>query len=259
MKQILFYIGLVLFVASCSNKSNEDESGTSSNDSLKESKIPEILPLSDSIISTPYYIINLSATENQDSAIEMVKNYRKEFENVNYLWIPDFESLSGKELYVVFIGPYSDIEPCVHSLMDYKETNKDAYAVLVSHEKQRRVIYSPFDIRVNDKRVKQIFTYAEPAASEEYFEGGGEDWGWFVGDVTSYFSDNHPEVEFFSVYNDILRDKDIKMLEKELDLGDSFGYILVNGNEKEFLVHDMPNSIISSACEFFSLVMNEVD
>jgi hypothetical protein len=260
MKNFVFCLIVALIFFSCNNSSNEEGgSGKNGDDSLADSKLPEILPITDSLNPTPYYIINISATELQDSAVEMVKKLRLEHENVNYLWIPDFESLSGKELYAVFLGPYTTIESCVHSLMDYKETNKDAYAAWVGHEKKRRVVYSPFDIRVNEKRVKQIFIYANPVAEQEYGESGGEDWGWFVSDVTAYFYDNHPDVEVFSVYNDILREKDIKNLENELNLGDSFGYVLVNGSNKKFLYHDMPDGVISEACIFFNFVMNDVD
>lgn len=261
MRKTIFYLVVILFVASCGDNKSDDSSSPKTNvkDSLNISAVLEILPVSDSIFKPPYYIINLNASENIDSAIAVVKNLRGEFENVNYLWIPDYESLSGKELFSIFLGPFSNLQTCMPILMDYKETHPDSYAVFVSHEMERRVVYSPYDIRMDGQRVKQVFIYAEPKASEEYFEEGGEDWGWFVGDVLEYFSKNHPEVESFNVYNDILRDKDIKKLEKEMELDGSFGYLLINGKEKEFLNHDMSNSIISAACEFFNFEFIEID
>lgn len=252
MKHFIF-LSLLVFLAACgsNNKDNQNSSEPQKNDSIANVKIPEIDPISDIDNKPPYYIVAVKAFAEKDSAILFVEELRQEYENANYLWIPDYESLSGKEYYQVFIGPFMEQATVIPFLMDFKQTERDAYAVLVDHKNQSRTIYSPFDIRQNGKSVKQIYIYSEPSVENAYYEDGGEDWGWFVNDVSAWFSENHPEVEFYTVYGDFLRDKDIKKLESELQLDGSFGYILIHNGKKIFIQHDPPDSIIDQACNFF--------
>ncbi|PLW93917.1 MAG: hypothetical protein C0592_04640 [Marinilabiliales bacterium] len=249
----LIYILLVVFLAACGNKNQSDQENAvnENNDSIAETNIPEIDPINDEENKPPYYIIAVKAFAEKDSAILFLEDLRKKYNNANYLFIPDYKSLSGKEMYQVFLGPYSNEKKVIPALMDYKESNNDAYAVLVDHNTRSRSIYSPYDIRQNGNNVKQIFIYAEPSAENEYYESGGEDWGWFVNDVGEYYSNHHPEVEFFYVYNDVLRQKDIASIEAELDLEDSFGYILINNGKKSFIYHDLPETVIDQANSFF--------
>ncbi|CAG5087220.1 hypothetical protein CRYO30217_03420 [Parvicella tangerina] len=97
-----------------------------------------------------------------------------------------------------------------------------------------------------------ILIYAKPEDEEIYAEEGGEDWGWFVNDVSEYFTNNHPQVLFANVYHDGLTDKEIKQIEDELQ-PEGFGYVFIDGNKKGWAGHDMPGSVIRSAEEFFGL------
>jgi len=250
MKNLLL-LALILFVAGCGNSNKDATKNNKIIDTIDEISPIEIDPISDENNAPPYYIVTVKAVAEKDSAVALVNELRTNVINANYLWIPDYESLSGREFYQVFIGPFDNEAEVIPFLMDYKESNKDAYAILVDHNTDRRAIYSPYDIRQNKKQVQQIFIYAEPEAEDAYYEEGGEDWGWFVGDVHSYFTENHPDVEFYNVYNDILRTKDIIALEKELNPDKYFGYILINGNKKLFIQHDMSEIVINKANEFF--------
>ena len=198
------------------------------------------------------YIINYAGAETQERAIAIVDSLIPTFPNAGYLWIPDFESLSGEELYAVFITS----EPSKYSIEDeLKKCKADlpkSYIVKVNHTDERWVTYSPLDVRINKKKQPIVAIYEEPAAGDEYASDGGEDWGWFVNDVNTYFGDNHPEVIFTSIYHGGLTDGEIKKIEEDMEL-EGFGYVLIDGKNREFVGHDMPGGVISVACEFFGL------
>lgn len=197
-----------------------------------------------------YYIVNYAGAETEKEAIDMVDSLAQRFPEAGYLWIPDFASLSGKALYAIFLyqGKYD------FSALEFLQKNKNdidgLYAVRVDQSKERWVAYSPINIRVNGEKSKMILTYATPEDEEAYANEGGEDWGWFVYDVTTYFNEHHPEVLFESVYYSGLLPEEIESLEKELEL-DGFCYIFLDGKNKYVAGHDLPESVITSACEFF--------
>jgi hypothetical protein len=84
---------------------------------------------------------------------------------------------------------------------------------------------------------------------EDYYNQGGEDWGWFVDDVTNYFNKYYPDVIIKSAY-DYLDNEEIKKLIKELK-PDGFGYVLIKENKKMFLETDVSQTIITETCSFF--------
>jgi hypothetical protein len=198
------------------------------------------------------YIINYAGAENQERAIAIVDSLIPTFPNAGYLWIPDFESLSGKELYAVFITSEHAKYSIEDELKKCKADLPKSYIVKVSHTDERWVSYSPLDVRINKKKQPIVAIYEEPAAGDEYASDGGEDWGWFVNDVTTYFGDNHPEVIFTSIYYGGLTDGEIKKIEEDMEL-EGFGYVLIDGKNREFVGHDIPGGVISLACEFFGL------
>ena len=57
----------------------------------------------------------------------------------NFLWIPDYPSLSGANYYSVYIGPYYDIDEFVYQIEDYRMSNQNAYGLLVSTSSNTRV------------------------------------------------------------------------------------------------------------------------
>ena len=85
----------------------------------------------------PVYIINVTAFVYENDAIKKVSWYRKAGYQAGYLWIPDYPSLSGKRLFVVFLGPYYSQKSCELATENYKKVWPDAYGVLVSMENKR--------------------------------------------------------------------------------------------------------------------------
>ena len=61
------------------------------------------------------------------------------FEKADYLWIPDYKSLSGAEYYSIFIGPFLTIEECALEVERYRKSNPSAYGLLVSNKSTERV------------------------------------------------------------------------------------------------------------------------
>jgi hypothetical protein len=249
---ILFLCFSILFSCLYTGKDSNSNSVKDSKVVLDKTYIPEIektkLPEAGS-----FYIISIAGTPDIKEAVKKVKELRAKGHPASYLWIPDFPSLSKKEMYSVFIGPFTQMDSTILYLEKYKKTDPNSYAVEASKSEKRTTIFGKFDIRINDLRQFLILTYAKPKDVEEYYNNGGEDWGWFVGDVGDYFRKYYPDkVMMESVYNGWLLPKDITALEKELSLS-QFGYVLINGKNKTFLEHNMPSGIIQGACEFFGI------
>jgi hypothetical protein len=249
---------LLIFIASCGQ--TNDQGNDQLADSLSVPKQGERVNVpSGSEMervkpdSSGFYLINISATAIENDAVEQVKELKSKGHPAGYLWIPDFQSLSRKELFSVFIGPFPNLDSAVLYLEDYKKYDPKAYLVKAENSNKRTTVLGNFDIRINDVRQFLIFTYARPEQEEAYYEEGGEDWGWFVGDVQEYFHKNFPGKVFLaSTFNSWLTEKDIKALEKELRL-EGFGYILINGKKKSFYPHEPSEGVIRNACEFFGL------
>ena len=54
------------------------------------------------------FICCISATKSEKEAQKSVNNLVAKGHPAAYLWIPDYDGLSGKELYLVYIGPYAN-------------------------------------------------------------------------------------------------------------------------------------------------------
>ncbi len=253
MKKLIYFFLCFSSFFSCNQSAQNTENKNDSTTVTEQSYVPEIEKTSDKTMKSDFFIISTSATADIKEAVEQVKKLQADKHPAGYLWMPEYESLSDKELYSVFIGPFSAMDTCIKYLEVYKKTKPDAYAVKVQHKKERVAINNKFDIRVNDVRQFLILTYSTPKDEEQYAADGGEDWGWFTNDVYTYFNKNYPDkVIFSSIYNGWLSTTDIKALEKEMH-PEGFGYVLIKGKEKIFLTHNLPDAIISGACEFFGL------
>jgi len=204
-----------------------------------------------------FFIVNVQAFQTSDSAIAKVKELRKTNKNVNYLWLPDYESLTNKQLFVVFLGPYQYQSDCTKALFEYKKIVPSAYAVYAQHSKTRIVVYSWSDIRIDGVKQFLILSYAKPEEENEYFQSGGEDWSWSQQDVDQHFDENYSnKVLTGNVYNGNLTDDEIKELEKKLDItpDSGFGFVLVKGKDFKFVNGYNPSSmVIDAAYEFFEL------
>ncbi|MEO8934040.1 MAG: SH3 domain-containing protein [Xanthomarina sp.] len=107
--------------------------------------------------------------------------------------------------------------------------------------------YTAKDLQLNSKK---ILIYSTPQVENEYAEQGGDDWGYFTDKVLTYFIEKHPGVELSEFYSNNLSSKEIEVFKKELNL-EGFGYVLIDGDRSQFLVHNMYDEIIVDACAFF--------
>lgn len=92
---------------------------------------------SDDELKPPYYIINTKATKDKVQAEKEASILREEGYPADYLWIPDYASLSGAEFYTVYIGPYKTKQECAIAVDQYRIENPKAYGTLVSHQPGR--------------------------------------------------------------------------------------------------------------------------
>ena len=65
----------------------------------------------------------------------------------NYLWIPDYKSLSGAEMYGIYIGPYYNLDEFSRQVENYRKSNPSAYGLLVSNSNERVEIRGPGKIK----------------------------------------------------------------------------------------------------------------
>ena len=84
-----------------------------------------------------FYIINVSAIKDAVSARKKVDELRSMGYESDYLWIPDYNSLSGAEYYSVYIGPFFSQYECEEATEAYRQRHPDAYGLLVSQNNVR--------------------------------------------------------------------------------------------------------------------------
>lgn len=87
--------------------------------------------------NTPFYIISTKSVEEENIAQIEVKNLISRGYNADYLWIPKYKSLSGAELYSVYIGPFYSQFECERAIEEYRKVDGKSYALLVSQENKR--------------------------------------------------------------------------------------------------------------------------
>lgn len=268
------YAFILIFGVLASCQSSEAEVANEGTDIEKTTDqtdtIIEVLPDNESFLSlekwnlliyadNDYYILNYAGIAKEDEAIAKVESLKKNYPNAGYLWIPDFASLSGTEVFAVFLDQANGQSEILKSLENAKKQFPDVYAVRVSQNKERWTAYSSTDIRINGKRIntesqKIIFSYQSPQDAKDYEEAGGEDWGYFGDIIEEYFKKKHPEVKQDGFYYSDLSKEEIKHWENKLDLkSKGLGYILIDGEKSKFLDHAQPDDIISQACAFFGL------
>ncbi len=271
MKNFKIYLSIfVIVLASCQSteteveKKTDDTQETNSQSKSSEEVVADNEPFLsvkrwNSLIGNgkDYYILNYAGVADEQKAISEVNTLKKDYPNAGYLWIPDFESLSGKEIFAVFLDQTSNQSEILQSLEKTKEELPDVYVVKVNQSNERWVAYWSNDIRINGKRIatntlKEIFIYETPDQIDDYAESGGEDWGYFTEDVSAYFRKKYPAVKVGNFYHSSLSKDKIKQLEKKLDLKSrGFGYIVIDGDASRFIEHNMSDEVISEATKFF--------
>ena len=86
-----------------------------------------------------FYIIAVSIASSDTEAMDKVNSLKSEGYNSDFLWIPDYKSLSGAEYFSVFIGPFRSESECAIAVQEYRKSNPSAYGLLVSNESTKRV------------------------------------------------------------------------------------------------------------------------
>ena len=102
-------------------------------------------------VNKDFYIIATGIASSENEASEKVNKLKSAGYDSDYLWIPDYKSLSGAEYFSVFIGPFSSIDDCASSVQEYRKDNPSAYGLLVSNESSKRVeIRGPNKIKITE-------------------------------------------------------------------------------------------------------------
>ena len=138
-----------------------------------------------------FYVVCASAVKTEAKAKSNVEKLRKKGFKSDYLWIPDYKSLSGAELYSVYIGPFSTQNECEIATEDYKKIHPSSYGVLVSQENKRVQIDGIGKVVETQKWFCEIYCIAK-------FLNG------FDVDYNLRYSDNdHRHMDITQVINDI--------------------------------------------------------
>jgi hypothetical protein len=96
-----------------------------------------------------FYIIAVSIASSDTEAMDKVNSLKSEGYSSDFLWIPDYKSLSGAEYFSVFIGPFRSESECAIAVQEYRKSNPSAYGLLVSNESSKRVsITGPNKIKI---------------------------------------------------------------------------------------------------------------
>lgn len=102
------------------------------------------------IISPGFYILNVAAVKSEADARRQANELVAQGYEADYLWIPDYASLSGAQYFSVYIGPFSTQYECEVATENYKVSNPSAYGLLVSQENKRVQINGVGKVRVTD-------------------------------------------------------------------------------------------------------------
>ncbi|HEY6508155.1 MAG TPA: SPOR domain-containing protein, partial [Vicinamibacterales bacterium] len=85
----------------------------------------------------PTYVVTAGAFKTEREAQALRDKLRSRGYKASHLWIPDYESLSGAQMFLTFVGPFADIEECRKQLAEFKKVEAGAYGILVSHQTGR--------------------------------------------------------------------------------------------------------------------------
>jgi clan AA aspartic protease (TIGR02281 family) len=79
-----------------------------------------------------YYIINIKAVKEENDAKLEVEKLKNSNYKADYLWIPNYSSLSGNNYFSIYIGPFRSEKFCKKSLTELREIFPLAYGSLIS-------------------------------------------------------------------------------------------------------------------------------
>ena len=86
-----------------------------------------------------FYIITVDVASSEDEAQKKISKLRFKGYDSDFLWIPQYPSLSGKNFYSVFIGPFFNLDDCSIAVEKYRKVNASAYGLLVSSKSSDRI------------------------------------------------------------------------------------------------------------------------
>jgi SH3-like domain-containing protein len=129
---------------------NDGNDAYNTNQTVNNSQLP----------ATPFYIINISAVSSEEEASQAASNLRSQGKSAGYLWIPDFKSLSGAQMFSVFIGPYYSQNDCEVATESIKLEMPNAYGLLVSQEERRVQINGLGKVIINGIEQSQVQSYS---------------------------------------------------------------------------------------------------
>lgn len=143
-------------------KSNrlENETITNSKRNIKNSD-QELKPI------VPFYIINTKAVKTEVDAISETEILKSKGYDAAYLWIPNYESLSGAEYYSVYVGPFSTQSECQIALEEYHEIDNRAYGLLVSNESERVMIRGKDRVVSSNSSPEPLTSYKQDTRASE--------------------------------------------------------------------------------------------
>lgn len=90
------------------------------------------------------FVIITGSFANETNARDYAASMKKDnYSNTGYLWIPDYPSLSGRQLYATFIGPFQSYADCENNLRSLKVNSRFWYG--------KKVSYNPEQIEIRIK------------------------------------------------------------------------------------------------------------
>jgi hypothetical protein len=103
-------------------------------------------------IKPPFYIVNIAAVPTEQAAMEQSQKLKQAGKPSGYLWIPNYASLSGAQMYSVYIGPFATQYECEVATETIKKEKPGSYGLLVSNENKRVQINGIGDVTINNVR-----------------------------------------------------------------------------------------------------------
>lgn len=97
-----------------------------------------------------FYIINVTPVKTESEAKAKVAELKNNGNSAGYLWIPDYASLSGVQLYSVYVGPFLTQHDCEVATEEYRKKHPTAYGLLVSQDKKRVQINGIGKVTITD-------------------------------------------------------------------------------------------------------------
>jgi hypothetical protein len=159
---ILLSIGLVivfLFAAGKIKLANTSDNNFKSAEPIPSQSPEQTAPIQapptqpqNQEINPPYYIVNVAAVPTEQAAMEQSQKLKQAGKPSGYLWIPNYASLSGAQMYSVYIGPFATQYECEVATETIKKEKPGAYGLLVSNENKRVQINGIGDVTVNNVR-----------------------------------------------------------------------------------------------------------